>query len=224
MTPDTTGQAMDELANGAGHESPRCGARKHQGTGTCRKPAGWGTDHVGIGCCRLHGGSTRSQVAAARREQVQAQARDAVRGIVIRDVTDPLKALARHAGEIVAVRDFLRGQVERLESLRYQAGAGEQLRAELAAYQAALRDTTQVLGVYARLNIDERLARITQRQSDIVIAALNAGLDAAGIRDGDDRQRARAAIAAVLRKYAADEQQEREPIAGEVVRVNGSRP
>lgn len=38
-----------------------CGARTRQG-GTCRKPAGWGTDHPGVGRCRLHGGATPTGV------------------------------------------------------------------------------------------------------------------------------------------------------------------
>lgn len=34
-----------------------CGARNRSG-GRCKKQAGWGTDHVGEGRCRLHGGAT----------------------------------------------------------------------------------------------------------------------------------------------------------------------
>lgn len=33
-----------------------CGVDKRQGEGTCSLPAGWGTDHVGEGACKLHGG------------------------------------------------------------------------------------------------------------------------------------------------------------------------
>lgn len=34
-----------------------CGATKRDGTGEpCAQPAGWGTDHVGEGRCKLHGG------------------------------------------------------------------------------------------------------------------------------------------------------------------------
>lgn len=36
---------------------PLCGAKKRQGPGNCRRPAGWGTDHAGVGRCKLHGGS-----------------------------------------------------------------------------------------------------------------------------------------------------------------------
>ena len=41
-------------------QSRFCGARKRQGEGYCRRPAGWGTDHVGMGRCKLHGGATKS--------------------------------------------------------------------------------------------------------------------------------------------------------------------
>lgn len=37
---------------------PLCGAKKRTGEGTCTRPAGWGTDHVGTGRCKLHGGCT----------------------------------------------------------------------------------------------------------------------------------------------------------------------
>ena len=35
-----------------------CNSRTKQGKSFCERPAGWGTDHVGIGRCKLHGGST----------------------------------------------------------------------------------------------------------------------------------------------------------------------
>lgn len=38
---------------------PICGARKKQGEGVCHQKAGWGTDHLGQGKCKLHGGASR---------------------------------------------------------------------------------------------------------------------------------------------------------------------
>lgn len=35
-----------------------CNTRKTDGTGLCRHEAGWGTDHVGDGKCRKHGGTS----------------------------------------------------------------------------------------------------------------------------------------------------------------------
>src|SRR4051812_49155423 len=44
-----------------------CAARTRSG-GRCRRPAGHGTEHSGIGRCKLHGGSTPAQVQRARRD------------------------------------------------------------------------------------------------------------------------------------------------------------
>lgn len=41
-----------------------CGAKTRSG-GLCRHERGWGTDHPGIGRCKLHGGSTRNHRTAA---------------------------------------------------------------------------------------------------------------------------------------------------------------
>ena len=36
---------------------PRCGAKNRAGK-PCQQKAGWGTDHVGTGRCKLHGGAS----------------------------------------------------------------------------------------------------------------------------------------------------------------------
>ncbi len=51
-----------------------CGAQKTDGSGTCRHRAGWGTDHVGYGQCRKHGGATRN----GRRHGQKAAAQQAI--------------------------------------------------------------------------------------------------------------------------------------------------
>lgn len=47
---------MNQSKRGEPHEQ-LCGAKTRNG-GTCKKPAGAGTDHVGQGRCKLHGGAT----------------------------------------------------------------------------------------------------------------------------------------------------------------------
>lgn len=50
-----------------------CGAQRRQapqGT-TCRRPAGWGTDHVGWGACKLHGGCVATHGKSAAFAQVR---------------------------------------------------------------------------------------------------------------------------------------------------------
>lgn len=60
-----------------GHDSPSkvakdkeglCGAKKRSGEGNCSRPAGWGTNHLGAGPCKLHLGSTRNHNHAASKE------------------------------------------------------------------------------------------------------------------------------------------------------------
>ena len=45
-----------------------CGAHKRHGGGTCKRPAGWGTSHPGVGACKNHGGSTPTHEQHARKE------------------------------------------------------------------------------------------------------------------------------------------------------------
>lgn len=45
------------MQNKAHNEKKKCGAKTRAGT-PCQQPAGWGTNHVGTGRCKLHGGSS----------------------------------------------------------------------------------------------------------------------------------------------------------------------
>lgn len=130
----------------------------------------------GANVCRVHGGAAgqvKRKAAARRAEQA---ARAAIGKLTITPVENPLTALSEVAGEIVAMKDVLRGQTERLEQIRYSGMGSEQIRGELQAYQAALRDTVHALSTIAKLNIDERLVRIEEQQAALVIKAIEAAL------------------------------------------------
>jgi hypothetical protein len=174
----------------AGDGKPRCGAQKRQGAPgeTCTFIAGWGTDHVGVGRCRLHGGNTRTQRANAHAELAEQEARSVLARLDVAPVGDPLDALARLAGQVVAWQETISSIVNRLSAdrVRYEGGAGaEQLRAEVALYERAMDRTGHVLGMIAKLNIDDRLARVTERQAEQVIDAINAVLGHLGITGAD---------------------------------------
>src|SRR4051812_36033408 len=49
-----------------------CAAKTRRGT-PCKRPAGSGTDHVGYGRCRHHGGSTRTHRKSAARQEALAE-------------------------------------------------------------------------------------------------------------------------------------------------------
>ncbi len=65
MSRSSTPQAMPAPAHGEGRET--CGAKTRTGK-PCGRPAGSGTGHLGVGCCKLHGGSTRNHRRAASKE------------------------------------------------------------------------------------------------------------------------------------------------------------
>lgn len=88
--PESDVSAMEAVISGGRHDTRGvqeararvfCGARTRQGDhGPCRRPAGWGTSHVGCGQCKLHGGATRNGVRhayalAAELETFQVMAR-----------------------------------------------------------------------------------------------------------------------------------------------------
>ena len=175
---------MENQGQAEGHGA-LCGAKKKQGPGTCRKTAGWGTDHPGYGPCRLHGGSTPTVARGAHLQQVEAQARKVLAklGAEVNPVEDPLTALTRIAGEVLAWKDALGGLVNALTSLRYVTGSGEQLRAEVAAFERAMDRAIHVLSVLAKLNIEERLAKVSEKQIELVNAAITAALADAGLSE-----------------------------------------
>jgi hypothetical protein len=90
-----------------------CGARNRNKTGTCKREAGWGTDHLGFGRCKLHGGSHRNGRKAAAKQEMAAQS--LVMGIPV-DI-DPMEALLQcvriAAGEVIYAS-------EQLKSLRLE--------------------------------------------------------------------------------------------------------
>lgn len=220
-------EVMTVAGSPKGRDGTLCGARKRQSEGTCTQVAGWGTDHVGTGRCKLHGGATRNQATAAQRRQIEDEARRILADLgTAEPVANPLLALQQLAGEVLAFKDALRSLVEKLTNVRYDGPIGEQIRGEVVVYERALDRCGRLLAEIARLNIDARMVeigtRIAEAQGVIVVQALSAALDAAGVT-GQARALAGAALARELRKHRAEESEADEPLAGEVVRANGSR-
>ncbi|WP_326768657.1 hypothetical protein OG978_32705 [Streptomyces sp. NBC_01591] len=117
-------------------------------------------------------------------------------------VTDPLHALLELAGQTLAWQSATAELVNRLENIRYAGSNGaEQLRAEIALYERAMDRASSVLSSIARLNIEERVARVTERQAEVVTGAVVAGLTAAGVT-GEQLVVAQRAAAQHLREHA----------------------
>lgn len=157
--------------------------------------------------CRMHGGSAPQVKAAAARNLVETE----VKATVLRigshaPITDPLGALGEVAGEVLAVKNYLRKMVDSIEgSMRTTDDKNaEQMRAEMTAYSASLRDAVQTLAIIAKLNIDERLARIEEAKKAMIIEALRRAWAEMGI-GGEAQTRGMATFSRHLRVVGSEE-------------------
>lgn len=166
--------------------------------GRCKR---WPTR--GATVCRTHGAGAPQVRAAAAGRVLDATVRATLTRLDAPPVDDPLTELSKLAGQVLSWRDALAERVDALTSIRYKAsGAGtEQLRAEVAVFERALDRCAAVLVAMAKLNIDERMARISERQADLVIGAVDAALAAAGL-SGPAAAEARQVAARHLRSVA----------------------
>jgi hypothetical protein len=118
-------------------------------------------------------------------------------------VDDPLSALLALAGEVAGFKDFIAARVAemRAEQWRYRGVAAEQLRAEIGLYERALDRTARVLVDLAKLNLEERLVKITEQQGALIADVIRRILDGIGLTD-EQQQRAPRIISRELRAVA----------------------
>ncbi|WP_327724430.1 hypothetical protein [Streptomyces europaeiscabiei] len=131
---------------------------------------------------------------------METEARAVLAELGVPAVGDPLEALLKLAGQVLAWQSATAALVNGLEDgIRYRGANGaEQLRAEISLYERAMDRAVAVLSAIARLNIDERLVAVTEKQADAMVNAINAALEAAGV-DAEQAERARRAAARHLR-------------------------
>lgn len=185
---------------------PKCGAKLHGRDGTCSLPAGWGTPHKGYGRCRKHFGNAPTVARTAEAERVEREARAELARLDVTPVDNAIEELQALAGGGLAWERAIGDMVNELTSIRYESEhGGEQLPAEVALLERALDRCERVLVAMARLNLDERLVRLTDRQAQLVTEVLKGALDDLGI----DRSEAEVgkAMAHRLRLVAAQERQ-----------------
>lgn len=122
--------------------------------------------------------------------------------VTIKPVDNPLAVYAEFTGRVVAWMDTMDALIHKLGAPSYASDfSGEQIRGEVQLFERAMDRCNTVLSTYAKLNIDERLSRISEAQQFMVVQAIEAALAAADVT-GPRAVEAKKAAASRLRVAA----------------------
>lgn len=181
---------MTQRDPAAGHDRNVCRARKHnkqrpgaktgknpiydnRGNELCTRPAGWGTDHPGVGPCKLHGGNTSNHVTAA----IVTQAKSAVVTFGLPREIDPRDALLEEVYRAAGIVDFLREQVQKLQAEEVVWGKAEEVEKQAGEFPGV--DVTHKAGVNVWV---ELYAKERKHLVDVCKAAIQAGIEERRVR------------------------------------------
>lgn len=89
----------------------KCNAKKRNGSGRCTKAAGWGTDHLGLGACKLHGGSVPNHRKSAQVEM----AMQSTEAFGIPRNVDPMDALLGELRLTSGIIEFYHSKIRELD-------------------------------------------------------------------------------------------------------------
>jgi len=157
----------------------RCTAKSKQSGERCKRPASPGSN-----VCSMHGSRSPQARAKARMRLAEEGARVLLAGVDHDPVTDPVTALAALAGEVLALKDLFATNVDELRDWTYTDRPGrEEVHAILAAYERSLDRCHRVLEGMSRLDIEDRLARITERHGELIVQVLLASLRRCDVPD-----------------------------------------
>lgn len=110
----------------------RCGV-VFKGRPPCRQRAGWGTDHVGFGPCKLHGGSAPPSVHKQGLAVMQAAAMTAMLGSAPQ--VDPEETLLQLVSQSAGLVTFYGQEVQRLALLEPTQEVRGTFRNAVAGYE-----------------------------------------------------------------------------------------
>lgn len=166
--------------------TPKCGANK-TGGGVCAQPAGAGTDHLGFGRCKFHGGSTPAHRKSAKLEQAAAAVAQYGLPREIGPHAALLEELHRTAGHVA----WLQTQLTQEEAALIQESGGGQgsvteLKASvwLSMYQSERKHFSEVAATCVKAGVEERRVRIAERTGQLFADAIRGILSDLGVDTG----------------------------------------
>jgi len=173
--------------------TPLCGAKKKNGE-LCRAFAGQGTEHRGVGCCKNHGGSTRSHksnaiIVEAKRRMVK--------------LGEPIPGIAPHEALLAVLRAtaghvaWLHREVAGLEDL-----ASAESRVVVTLYDSERDRLTRVAKACSEVGVQDREIRVHEREAAIFATAVDKAAGELGM-EAEQRRKLHEAIAQALSETAA---------------------
>jgi hypothetical protein len=176
-----------------------CGANRRQEPGSCGHTAGWGTSHLGIGRCKLHGGSTPSQVQKAVEDQAAAAMLTYGRPVDTNPIDALLSELRWTFGHVIWLRDRVQALnpevlvwgltkrtaeasvgleisevlgIDAVPTVEVQKTEAAGVTVWVKLYLEERKHLVEVAATCARLNIDERKVRLAEQQGQLLVAGL----------------------------------------------------
>jgi len=137
---------------------------------------------TGLEVCRTHGGASRQSRAKSR--AVVAKRGMGALADPVGPLLHPLQEILLVAARARRLMELMEARCAALQDIRYATATGEQTRAELAAYERSLDRLAKFLETIMRLDIDSRLARVSERQADVMVEVIRAAMVAGGLRQG----------------------------------------
>ena len=159
---------------GDDQRSEICGANKTAG-GTCQQPAGHGTQHVGEGRCKFHGGCTPSHNKAAAREIVRRGTLWYGDSVDVSPDEALLQEVHRTAGHVFYLE-------RRIADLNVEADAADEDEAKLLShelgrlqslYPAERKHLLQVCQVALHAGIEERRVKLAEQMGEQIARLLD---------------------------------------------------
>lgn len=171
---------MDSAEKPAKRE--RCEAKTRSG-GNCKRPAGAGTDHVGFGCCKLHGGCVPNQIKHAQK----AQAKEAVATYGLPIEVDPHTALInelhRTAGHVAYLRQIV-AELEHDDLKQRQVGENgtiERPAVWVQLYADERKHLAAVAKTCIQVGIEERRVQLAEEQGQLFAQVIRGILEDSGV-------------------------------------------
>ena len=178
-----------------------CGHKKRNGD-TCRSPAGTGTDHLGYGPCKSHGGMQYSHRTHAAREQVVDKIEDMKKLGVINDEIGPEAALLNEVGRAAAAVAYFDGLVAEIARGTEHYNANQVL---IEQWNEQRKMSVQTAKIIVQAGIAKQAVKIKAMQANMLAQLVLSVISAPEVAlDPEQQAAARKMLASQLRNLAIE--------------------